>query len=248
MRDRIYLLSLREVLQSSSPEEMLKRAYAKLDKERLHRAEQTKKVRSCAQSVGAGLLLQAAVQEAQQNGQAQTTAGTEAADGTEASAGTKTEEVILLGFSQLLERIAVPLELEYTYGKGGKPYLKSLPYYFSISHSGEYVLCVISEEEIGADIQWQEVCDIQRLGQRFFSPEERIQLRRCSSAREQTVYFYELWCRKEAWGKLTGEGIAAVIGKDLCSDAEENVQFLSIPAPENYKIAVCKRCRRIGVF
>ena len=37
--------------------------------------------------------------------------------------------------------------------KNGKPYLKDVPFYFSLSHSGEYAICVYSAEPVGADLQ-----------------------------------------------------------------------------------------------
>lgn|SRR5574344_2399505 len=35
----------------------------------------------------------------------------------------------------------------------GKPYLASNPVYFSISHSYNYVICVLSDTEVGVDIE-----------------------------------------------------------------------------------------------
>ena len=39
------------------------------------------------------------------------------------------------------------------YGVHGKPYLENVPFYFNISHSGEYVICAYDDKPVGADIQ-----------------------------------------------------------------------------------------------
>lgn len=46
------------------------------------------------------------------------------------------------------------IRLKFEYSQTGKPYLASNKnIFFSISHSGNYVLCSIAEHDIGSDIQ-----------------------------------------------------------------------------------------------
>lgn len=87
----------------------------------------------------------------------------------------------------------------------GKPMLpKELGLYFNLSHSGDYVLCAVSDHEIGADIQrhgkYQD-----RLAERFFHPEELAYLK---EAEDQKQRFYDLWCLKESCIKCTGRGLS----------------------------------------
>lgn len=129
--------------------------------------------------------------------------------------------------NQLLEflRDRRPIPLAYVYGKEGKPYFKDLPFYFNLSHSGSYVLCVISAEEIGADIQQHSGKNVGKLARRFFSGRECIALEQMGrelerAALEQAIgererLFYRLWARKEAYGKLTGKGIVDALGMDM---------------------------------
>ncbi|HBA46306.1 MAG TPA: hypothetical protein DCZ91_00585 [Lachnospiraceae bacterium] len=104
-------------------------------------------------------------------------------------------------------------QFAYRYGIQGKPYFRNLPFYFNLSHSGSYVLCGLSMEEIGADIQQHCGKDVGKLGRRFYSKRESDALEQAGAEREKL--FYRLWARKEAYGKLTGEGIGKALGVDL---------------------------------
>ena len=84
--------------------------------------------------------------------------------------------------------------------KNGKPYLQGLPVQFSLSHSGEFVLCAISEAAVGCDIQQIKSTDL-RLARRYFTPEE-IKLTESAPA-----LFYRLWVLKESFGKAQGSGL-----------------------------------------
>lgn len=99
---------------------------------------------------------------------------------------------------------AVPLSLSYTYGENGKPYLKQIPNtFFSLSHSGSYVICAISEEEVGADIQEHRELKTD-VASRFFSKEEKILLEKENG---DSHLFYHMWAIKESHMKLTGLGM-----------------------------------------
>ncbi len=106
----------------------------------------------------------------------------------------------------------------------GKPYFdgdKPLP--FSLSHSGMLVAAALgdtADTSIGIDI---ELVDKQRdfdgLAKRFFSDGE---LCRFSSSGSAPDVFYELWTKKEALAKLSGEGLSSVISK---KQSTQNIYF-----------------------
>lgn len=105
---------------------------------------------------------------------------------------------------------AAPLSLPYSFGVNGKPYLADYPdIYFNISHSGGYVICALSEEEIGADIQEHRGVN-SKLAERFFSKEDKELLKRHSKiyGGEEDELFCRIWAVKEAHMKLTGRGMA----------------------------------------
>lgn len=148
------------------------------------------------------------------------------------------------------------VSLTYKYGENGKPYFQDLPFYFNLSHSGDYVFCVLSTEEIGADIQRQGGKNTGKLAGRFYSPQEAAAIAQAKEAGEKL--FYRLWARKEAYGKLTGKGVAAVLKEDLMTSRAEFLCDGRVTLPritdlpdgsrliweecdmEDYSIAVCR--------
>ena len=77
----------------------------------------------------------------------------------------------------------------------GKPYLKDLPCYFNISHSGDFVVCAVSEKnEIGIDIEKIRPIDL-KIAKRVFSEDETTYILSSKTPKEN---FFELWTKKEA--------------------------------------------------
>ena len=259
MQDRKYLLSMKEVLYGELEKEETKReafytrASCLLDSERLKKLEHIKRGRKQLESIGAGLLLQLAVREAV----------AEAVEVQDENAPNDMKQIIIekipmtmrenadaieeLSFAQLLERQEkwkTSFPLEYTYGPHGKPYLKNYPYYFSISHSGDYVFCVLSEQEVGADIQQKAEYVKEGVVQRFFAEEEKNYWEKCASEEEKRDSFYRMWCRKEAYGKLTGEGIADVVSVNMCDIRDDSTsmqyEIEEYTLQDGYQLAICK--------
>lgn len=197
-----YLLSIKEFLTEESGEALVERAFSCVDEERKRKAERIRPGRARAASLGAGLLLQLAAGEALRGG----------------GAGGTTRGNVMYSVSRLLDCLEeLPRQsFSYHYGKNGKPYFRDLPFYFSLSHSGDYVFCALSTEEIGADIQQHRKRpgrDQRRhLADRFFSEEEK---RALEASGESAALFYRLWARKEALGKLTGKGVAGILKVNL---------------------------------
>lgn len=78
---------------------------------------------------------------------------------------------------------------------GGKPFFPSDPdLHFSISHSRTHVLCALSRSPVGAD-----TLDLR--------PISAASLRRLATPQElDGLSFHQLWCLRESFYKLTGEG------------------------------------------
>ncbi len=217
-------------------EALVERAFSCIDEERKKKAERIRPGRARAASLGAGLLLQLAVGEVlRENGDRESASGNpvemgeavygNVSGGSEACdiadferAADRKAEYTVYSVSQLLTRLeGLPRQpFSYCYGEKGKPYFRDLPYYFSLSHSGDYVFCALSTEEIGADIQQHrrqlKEDNRRRLAARFFSEEEK---RALEIAGEREELFYRLWTRKEAFGKMTGEGVPGILDVNL---------------------------------
>ena len=76
--------------------------------------------------------------------------------------------------------------LDFGIDGNGKPYAEGNPFYFSLSHSGDYAVCAISDSPVGVDIEQE-----RQLSAPF---------------RKRFARDILEWTKKEAKGKLTGKG------------------------------------------
>lgn len=90
-----------------------------------------------------------------------------------------------------------------TLGEHGKPYCDGVC--FSLSHSGAMVAVGVDGAQIGIDVEKIAEEDRLRIAGRFFHPAERAYVQ---AASDQRRAFCEIWTRKEAYLKMTGEGIS----------------------------------------
>ncbi|MBQ3330580.1 MAG: 4'-phosphopantetheinyl transferase superfamily protein [Ruminococcus sp.] len=95
-------------------------------------------------------------------------------------------------------------ESQIIFGEHGKPYAEN-GVFFSVSHSGRMAAIAVDDVEIGLDIE--NLPDESRLkvADRFFHPAEREYVKQ---AEDPLRTFCEIWTRKEAYLKMTGEGIS----------------------------------------
>ena len=91
----------------------------------------------------------------------------------------------------------------YRYGVNGKPYLENSDTYFSISHSGDYVMCTVSDKEAGCDVEKIKGYN-PKIAKRFFTAKEYEALEKAAS---QDYVFAKLWTLKESILKKLGTGI-----------------------------------------
>ena len=108
-----------------------------------------------------------------------------------------------------LRKEGVFLEMpEFYYNEHGKPYLKNYPgWYFNFSHCRNAVCCVLSNEEIGIDIE--EIGIYKESLAEYICNENELDLIRQSEHRADE--FYKLWTMKESVFKMLGSGITKEI-------------------------------------
>lgn len=147
----------------------------------------------------------------------------------ELSALEKIGSEVLLAFS-----LKQSLPLEYKLLKNGKPYIPTLPF-FNISHSGGYVVCAVSNKEVGVDIE--KVSRMKTsLSRHIMSIREYEATQTFSGARLQNL-LCEKWVRKEAYLKMLGTGLRRsmteitfmddeLVGEDVFSRVYEMNGFL----------------------
>ena len=112
--------------------------------------------------------------------------------------------------------------LSFTYGSNEKPYLKDGRAFFNISHSGDYVICSLSESEIGCDVQTVGKYN-PRIAERFFTSYEKDFLQKSENQSED---FTRLWTLKESVLKKTGEGITGGLDSFCFADCLTQNSFI----------------------
>ncbi len=160
-------------------------------------------------------------------------------------------DVNYINLTEIMTHYDKKLDYNITVTANGKPiFADHREMHFNISHTGPYVVCAIADCPLGVDIDGgRDVRD--RVAERFFSEAECQWIKAdMSKAKER---FFVLWTAKEAYAKLTGEGIALAIGK-ACFDVkddfelslkgadsfEKNVTFYQYIFREEYCIALAK--------
>ena len=84
----------------------------------------------------------------------------------------------------------------------GRPYIDGID--FNVSHSGDYVVMVISDEaSVGCDIELMRDRSVSP-AQKYFSDAEKAWI---DSEADKIPAFYRIWTARESYIKLTGEGI-----------------------------------------
>ena len=132
----------------------------------------------------------------------------------------------------------------------GGPYFPKHPdVFFSVSHSGDYAVCSVSDGPNGIDIQEHRKigCDI---AGRFFVGEEDDFLKRESV--NATKDFFDLWCLHEAYMKYTGMGMKQGMkdvnflpvlktdnsGSFINTDAGKRIWAQLLQAPAGYSMGI----------
>lgn len=105
----------------------------------------------------------------------------------------------------LWQELRIPYTAVIAYGSYGKPYLADYPKaHFNISHSGQYVGCSVCDRPVGIDIQ-EIVSYRSEIAANVCNLAEMAQL---GTSVEPAAEFARIWTKKEAFVKLTGNGIA----------------------------------------
>ena len=94
----------------------------------------------------------------------------------------------------------------------GKPYLRLHPeLFFNISHSGEWIACVLGNVPVG----------------KLFT--------QADTEKEKKNILFQIWTKKESYLKFTGDGIR----RELCEISYEGCRFYRLVMPEGYSGMIC---------
>lgn len=115
--------------------------------------------------------------------------------------------------------------------KNGKPYLENSNIFYNISHKNKMVGLIISNSEVGLDIEYIDTENIKREStlKYFFTEKERESI----TNNEELL---TLWTKKESYIKLNGGMLRDAIGLDINNI---NVIYDTFKL-DNYIITICK--------
>lgn len=116
-----------------------------------------------------------------------------------------------VGIRRLLQQTwgLTPEDYQIVKGEHGKPYVDcgKTGIYYNLSHSGDYLVCALSDREVGIDIEQTGKMHLE-VARRFFHPEEYKNLL-LYAGEQQNDLFYRYWSVKESFLKYTGKGLSA---------------------------------------
>lgn len=107
------------------------------------------------------------------------------------------------------------------YSKYCKPYLKDKGVEFNISHSGELVVCVISDQSsLGVDLELKKHIEIEAF-KHLMTDSEWCAI---SSSSNELDAFYRYWTQKEALVKAIGKGFSLPLNSIEILDCKANIE------------------------
>ena len=95
-------------------------------------------------------------------------------------------------------------ELRFRSGKNGKPYVENAKVEFSISHSENIAVCVLSDKPVGIDIEYIRDVNVNVARRLFTQDEQNYVFEKWPLVKQR---FFEVWTRKEAYVKMLGKGV-----------------------------------------
>jgi 4'-phosphopantetheinyl transferase len=127
-----------------------------------------------------------------------------------------------------------PAKLSFTYSPRGKPNLGTTPeqgtLHFNVAHSKDLILIALTRAcAVGIDVEWiHPMNDAEDIAARFFSPRESAKLMALANDQRNPAFF-NLWTRKEAWLKATGDGISEMLNQvEVSCVPDEPARVLAI--------------------
>ena len=163
----------------------------------------------------------------------------------------KESKYLSLGVELLIRKACEDFGINYlseeiVIGEYGKPSFKNSKYFFNTSHSGKYALCVISDVEVGCDIE--EIKEYKkRVANRFFTEKENNYL---ELSIDKDDLFYRFWTLKESYIKCIGKGFGLSLnsfemdnnGNDVVIKDNDNYSFIEQKF-DGYRISICLKTK-----
>lgn len=123
----------------------------------------------------------------------------------------------------------------------GKPILHGHPeIHFSMSHCKDGILCVVDDAgPVGCDIESLRHKYSEALLNHVCNEEEKLLIH---NAEDSQIAFIELWTKKEAYLKYTGEGISNDLRSTLCPELLSSVEIVTATDRDNgFAYSICRQ-------
>ena len=119
---------------------------------------------------------------------------------------TASDDIFNVKLDELVKSYDTSYDYNIEYAGNGKPVYSGLDTHFNLSHAGTCVVCAVSDRPVGIDIERPRKNAI-KVAERFFTQAE------CDWIGDDILRFARIWTLKEAYAKLTGDGIAGTVSK-----------------------------------
>ncbi len=137
----------------------------------------------------------------------------------------------------VMERHGIHPEEPVRFLQAGKPvFAQRDDKHFSLSHSGPYALCAISDRRVGVDVQ--QIKPVHLSVARRFHFRERDWLAEQPHDEQQRAFFH-IWTRKEAWVKAVSQDQLLGLDQEDVIHGPEGWQFDEYRLGDDYVAAVC---------
>ena len=123
-------------------------------------------------------------------------------------------------------------DYEIIYNEYNKPYLKNEKIYFNISHINGTIVLVISDKEIGVDVEY--FVYKESVVRKYFTNNEQNEI---LNSTNKVYDFTRIWVMKEAFVKMKGVGISYGLINVDTTKIKEQIELIE---NEKYLIAICK--------
>lgn len=174
------------------------------------------------------------------------------------------EFLLIYALKQLDPDITLPLEISQE--KSGKLKLETSvkgykQIHFSLSHSKDWAVCTISDNNVGVDIEYAKAKLVAR-PEKILHPQEYKAYCYITNAQEKQKYFYECWVTKESYLKQLGVGLIVrpsnfMVSEDILITEEgaklkkryvhvyksEEIKNSDWKFDSGYRLAVCSRSK-----
>ncbi|PGD12321.1 4'-phosphopantetheinyl transferase family protein [Bacillus toyonensis] len=147
--------------------------------------------------------------------------------------------------------------IKYDYNKYGKPTWKGdIEFFFNISHSGNWIVCIVDNAPVGIDIEQIRPIKLKDISKVF--SEKEIEDLNLKTLADKYNYFYDLWTLKESYIKAIGTGfgtpfnsftIRKIEGEDITlihDNIKNTYGFKQYNIDPNYKLSVCATSKKFS--